>query len=146
MTEAISGIATMTSAAIELQKAVFSALSGDAALTAALGEGRIHDHAPENIAFPYLTFGRTTAHDWSTDTEVGSEHIFTIHVWSKAKGKAQVLELMELVKAVLHDNDLTLDTHRLVNLRREFEDARYNDDLSVYHGMARFRAVTEPAA
>lgn len=136
----------MTSAAIELQKAVFSALSADAALVAALGGARIYDHAPANAVFPYLTFGRTTVHDWSTDTDSGSEHFFTVHAWSKARGKTEVLALIERVKGALHDAALALDTHRLVNLRREFEDARFNDDLSVYHGMVRFRAVTEPVA
>lgn len=135
----------MTSAAIELQKAVFSALSADAALVAALGGARIYDHAPANAVFPYLTFGRTTVHDWSTDTDGGSEHFFTVHAWSKAKGKSEVLALIERVKAVLHDANLVLATHHLVNLRCEFDDARFNDDLSVYHGMVRFRAVTEPA-
>lgn len=134
----------MTSAAIELQKAVLSALAGDAALTAAMGGARIHDHAPANVAFPYLTFGRSTVYDWSTDTELGNEHIFTIHVWSKEKGKAQTLRLMELAHAALHDRELALSGYHLVNLREEFREARYNDDHAVYHGIMRFRAVTEP--
>lgn len=134
----------MTSAAIELQKAVFTALETDAALTAELGEGRIHDHAPASIAFPYLTFGRSTLHDWSTDTELGNEHIFTVHVWSKEKGKSQTLRIMELARAALHDRPLALSGHRLVNLRQEFQEARYNEDHAVYHGLLRFRAVTEP--
>lgn len=136
----------MKSAAIELQKAVFAALSGNASLTAALGGSRIHDHAPANVAFPYITFGRTTVHDWSTGTEDGSEHIFTIHVWSKAKGKSQALEIMDIAGAALHDADLTLAGHTLVNLRREFEEVRFDDDLAVHHGLVRFRAVTEPDA
>ena len=135
----------MTSAAIELQKAVLTALSADAALGILMGEVRIHDHAPADVVFPYLTFGRTTVHDWSTDTEIGSEHIFTIHAWSKVKGKGEVLALAATVKSVLADADLELDGHLLINLRFEFEDVRYNDDLSVYHAMVRFRAVTEPA-
>lgn len=135
----------MTSAATELQKAIFAALSGSAPLTAAMGESRIHDHAPAHVAFPYITFGRTTIHDWSTSTEDGTEHIFTVHVWSKEKGKAQALEIIEIARTVLHDTDLALEDHRLVNLRREFEEVRYDDDQAVYHGLIRFRAVTEPA-
>lgn len=134
----------MVGAAIELQKAVFAALSANAALTGALGASRIHDHAPANVAFPYLTFGRTTAFDWSTSTEEGVEHIFTIHVWSKTQGKAQALAIMEIVKTALHDTELTLEGYRLVNMRREFEEVRFDDDLAVYHGLLRFRAVTEP--
>lgn len=133
----------MGAPAVELQKAILDALAGDAALTAMVGS-RILDHAPANVAFPYLTFGRTSLYDWSTGTEIGTEHLFTIHVWSKAKGKKETLDLMELVKARLHDGGLALAGHRLVNLRLEFAEARHDEDLAVHHGLLRFRAVTEP--
>ncbi|MEP9388781.1 DUF3168 domain-containing protein [Mesorhizobium sp. KR9-304] len=132
------------SSAAELQKAIFEALGANGALTALVG-ARIHDHAPANVAFPYLTFGRTSIYDWSTGTESGSEQLFTLHVWSKGKGKKEVLEIMELARATLHDAALELEGHRLVNLRLEFSEARYDEDLSVHHGLLRFRAVTEPA-
>lgn len=133
----------MISAALELQRAVFAALSGDTELVAVLGAGRIHDHAPANLAFPYITFGRSSVYDWSTGTEDGNEHIFTLHVWSKADGKTQALEIMAHARRVLHDTNLAMTEHRLVNLREEFEEARYNDDHAVYHGVLRFRATTE---
>jgi hypothetical protein len=135
----------MSSAAIALRKAVFATLSASSELTARLGGNRIHDHAPANVPFPYLTFGLTSMQDWSTGTEDGNEHIFTVHVWSKAKGLSETLELMEAVRTVLHDASLSLQGHHLVNLRREFEEARFDDDLVVHHGILRFRAVTEPA-
>jgi hypothetical protein len=133
----------MPAPAAELQKAVFDALGADAALAALIG-ARIFDHAPANVAFPYITFGRTSFYDWSTGTESGAEQLFTLHVWSKEKGKQQTLQIMEIARARLHDAALTLDEHHLVNLRLEFSEARYDEDLSVYHGLLRFRAVTEP--
>ena len=133
----------MPAPAAELQKAVFDALAGDVALSALVGQ-RIHDHAPANVAFPYITFGRTSLYDWSTGTESGTEQLFTLHVWSKAKGRKEVLEIMEIARARLADAALELDEHQLVNLRLEFSEARYDEDLSVYHGLLRFRAVTEP--
>lgn len=136
----------MSSAALELQKAVFSALAGDAALAAALGgTARIHDHAPASVAFPYLTFGRLETSDWSTATEDGHEHVFTVHAWSKARGKAQVLAIMAAIGDVLHDAAPGLAGHHLVNLRLEFEEVRFDDDIDVHHGLMRFRAATEPA-
>lgn len=133
----------MPAPATELQKAVFDALAGEAALTALVGQ-RIHDHAPANVAFPYITFGRTSLYDWSTGTESGTEQLFTLHVWSKAKGRKEVLEIMEIARARLADAALALDEHHLVNLRLQFSEARHDEDLSVYHGLLRFRAVTEP--
>lgn len=133
----------MTAPANELQKAIFEALSDDTALTALLGGARIFDHSPASIAFPYITFGRTSIYDWSTGTESGSEQLFTLHVWSKAKGKKETQDIMELAKTRLHDQALALDGHALVNCRLEFAEARYDEDLAVYHGLLRFRAVTE---
>jgi len=134
----------MTSAANELQKAVFARLSAEAALTALLDGAKIYDHAPANVAFPYITFGHTSLYDWSTATESGTEQLFTLHVWSKAKGKKEALDIMAVAERLLHDVALPLDGHALVNCRLEFSEARYDDDLAVYHGLLRFRAVTEP--
>lgn len=135
----------MTAAAIEVQKAVFAALQGDAALAAALGGARVYDHAPAHAPFPYITFGRSSSSDWSTASEDGAEHVFSVHVWSRARGKSEVAAIMERVRERLHDADLALAGHVLVNLRHAFDDIRYDDDHDVYHGAMQFRAVTEPA-
>ncbi|HWB46503.1 MAG TPA: DUF3168 domain-containing protein [Hyphomicrobiaceae bacterium] len=135
----------MSSAALSLQQAIFASLTADAALTALLGGPRIYDGAPQGSAFPYLTFGQSTARDWSTATDDGKEHIFTIHVWSRTRGTSEAQAIMDAVRAALHDQPLTLDGHRLVNLRAEFSDSRRDPDGQTMHGMVRFRAVTEPA-
>lgn len=133
----------MASAAVELQKAILKALRGDATLTLLLGGDKFFDHTPASVTFPYITFGRTSVYDWSTATEVGSEHLFTLHIWSKAKGRKEALDIMELAEQALHDRALTLNGHRLINLRLEFSEVRFDDDQSVYHGLLRFRAAVE---
>jgi hypothetical protein len=133
----------MTSPAAELQKAVFAALANDAALLGALGGAKIYDDAPVHAGFPHITFGLTSVYDWSTSTESGTEQLFTLHVWSKAHGKAEALKIMEAARAVLDDAALTLDGHHLVSLRFDFAEVRFEDDLIVYHGLLRFRALTE---
>ena len=135
----------MAAPAIELQKAVFDALKGNADLEQEIA-GRIFDHAPANVDFPYITFGRTSIYDWDTATESGTEQLFTLHIWSKAKGKKEALEIMELAKQALGDVPLELASHHLVNLRLEFAEARYDEDLLVHHGLLRFRAVIEHQA
>ena len=134
----------MTAAAADLQKALFEALKGDAALVSALGGAKLFDHAPASVAFPYVTFGRTGIYDWSTSTESGTEQLFTLHVWSKARGKAETLAIMEIVRRRL-GGALALDGRHLVNLTFEFAEARFDEDLSVYHGLLRYRAVIEEA-
>lgn len=134
----------MPSAAWALQKAMYAALTANAAVTALLGGPHIYDDVPRGTDLPYLTFGLSTERDWSTGGEEGDEHIVTLHVWSQAAGRKETHEIIGAVRAALHDQLLTLADHRLVNLRHEFSDARREPDGETYHGIVRLRAVTEP--
>lgn len=134
----------MISGTSELQKAVFSVLSGDAALGGLLGGARIYDAAPDNAAFPYVTFGRISTTDWSTATERGSEHFVTLHCWSRGKGKKQALAIADAVVACLDDAALPLDGHHLVSLSFLGSETAYDDRFLATRGVVRFRAVTEP--
>ncbi len=134
----------MASASFALQKALFARLTADAGVTALLGGARVYDEVPSRAEFPYVAFGQTTERDWSTGTELGAEHVVTLHVWSRAAGRKESDEIMDAVKAALHYASLTLTGHRLVNLRHEFSDARRETDGESYHGVTRYRAVTEP--
>lgn len=136
----------MAHSSAELQTTIVQALSADPAVTALLGGPKIFDHAPERVRFPYLTLGRTAVIDWSTGTEDGDEHILTLHVWSRGGSKAEVYQIMDTVSTKLQDATLPLDSHRLVNLRLQFAEARREPDSPTYHGILRFRAVTEPLA
>src|SRR5262245_39109584 len=135
----------MSSASWSLQQSVFAALTADSALTSLLGGARIYDDVPQGTGLPYLTLGQSTERDWSTGTEDGNEHILTLHVWSNARGKKQAHDIIAAVRSALHDQPLTLTGHRLVNLRHEFSEARRDPDGEAIHGIARFRAVTEPS-
>lgn len=136
----------MTAAAADLQKAIFAALLADSGLVATLGGGKVFDHAPASAAFPYVTFGRASVYDWNTSTETGTEQLLTLHVWSKARGKKETLDIMERVRLALDGAPLELEGRHLIDLRLDYSEARYDDDLDVYHGQLRFRAVTEDAA
>jgi hypothetical protein len=135
----------MAAPAAELQNAIFATLGADAALIAALGANRIFDRPPANVVFPYIGFGRTSVYDWTTGAEKETEQLFTLHIWSKAKGDKETLEIMELARARLDDTSLTLDGGLSVKIRLEFAEPRYDEDLAVHHGLLRFRAVTETA-
>ncbi len=135
----------MNLAALELQKAVFAALAGDSGLVSALGGQKLHDLTPARTSYPYISFGPASMHDWSTDTEDGSEHFFTLHVWSARRGKSEALTLMDRIDKALHDTAPELAALRLVSLRRDGSEIRFDEDLSVHLGSMRFRAVIEPA-
>ncbi|RWQ04590.1 DUF3168 domain-containing protein [Mesorhizobium sp.] len=136
----------MTAPAAALQKALFQALDADGSLSAALGGAKLFDHVPENIPFPYVAFGRTSVYDWVTGREKDAEQLFTLHFWSKSEARKEVLDVMDMVSARLQDAALALDEHHRVNLRLEFTEVRYDEDLSACHGLLRFLAVTEENA
>ncbi len=135
----------MNAASAELQKAVWNRLVGDAELVALLGGVRVFDTVPVGTPFPYLTFGRETVSDWSTATELGSEHLFSLHVWSRERGRKEVQAITAHVQALLHEASLVLAGYRLVNLRFRGGEQGFVDELRVVQGTLRFRAVTEPA-
>jgi hypothetical protein len=131
-------------ASFALQRGVYQALAGSLDLTTLLGGVRVYDHAPQSAPYPFITVGQSAVRDWSTGTEDGAEHNLTLHVWSRSGGKKQVQEIIETIKDVLHDQPLTLSDHHLVNLRHEFSEARLDPDGDTFHGIVRYRAVTEP--
>lgn len=136
----------MTHPSAELQTTIFRTLTSDPALLAMLGGPKIFDRVPERVNYPYLTLGRTSVVDWSTGTEAGAEHILTLHVWAKGGGKMETYQIMDQVSNKLHDAPLAVTGHFLVNLRLQFAEARQEPDSATYHGILRFRAVTEPLA
>jgi hypothetical protein len=128
-----------------LQQSVFGALAADTALTALLGPGRVFDDVPQGTPLPYVTLGPLATQDWSTGSEHGSEHIFTVHVWSGAAGKKQAHEILGAIRAALHDQPLAVAGHTLINLRHERSEVRRASDGDTILGTVRFRAVTEPS-
>ncbi|MGF7160272.1 hypothetical protein FHS85_001895 [Rhodoligotrophos appendicifer] len=132
------------SAALALQKALFSHLSGQAEMISLLGEAGILDDVGEPQGFPYVTIGEIRSSDWSTQTRKGHEHQVTLHIWSRAKGRHETQEIMGALDSALEEDLPALDGYRLVNLRPVFWHALRDPDGRTYHGVMRVRAVTEP--
>ena len=129
----------------DLQQSVYNFLINDATITNMLGGQSVYDDVPQRAGFPYITFGQSTVRDWSTGTEPGNEHMLSLHIWSKAAGKKQTYEIIDAICTGLHDNSLQLVDHHLVNFRCEFSEARRTVDGEKFHGIVRYRAVTEPS-
>ena len=132
------------SAAWDLQKGIYEALSGDATLIGLLGGASIFDRVPQDAGFPYVTLGQTLDRDWSTGSEDGREHILTFHVFSRSGGTKQTQAVIAAIDDALKAAPIAIPGHALVNLRFEFADARRDPDGETMHGILRYRAVTEP--
>jgi hypothetical protein len=135
----------MSTGGWSLQKAIFAALSADDALASLLGDPpRVYDDPPIGVELPYVQIGDGSEADWSTASDSGSEHQLTIHVWSRAGGRMEARAILSAIYGALHEAGLTLEGNRLVNLRFALSQVWRETDGETYHGVARYRAVTEP--
>jgi len=136
----------MTSPVLALRRAILDAASADAQLRALMGGSlRLYDEPPRGAEPVYALFGDVTAADWSTDHDRGHEQTLSLVVWSERGGARTALMVADRFFALLDDAALSLDGHRLVNLRvTELASGRDKDS-----GLARvtvsLRAVTEVA-
>jgi hypothetical protein len=116
---------------------------GDATLTGMLGAANIFDDAPREAQPPYVTFGDLQSRDWSTNLDHGFEHVVVINVWSTQRGAREALAIADRVRDLLDDQPLTLDDHRLINLRFAQMETRRDNNARISRASLRFRAVTE---
>lgn len=135
----------MTIASLALRRSLHQSLAGHAPLVAVLGGPHVYDEAPRGAAFPYVTLGDAEVSDWSTGSSTGQEHRLTLHVWSRQGGQAEAHIIAGEIIAALEDVPLDPAGHRLVNLRFATADIRREADGRTWHGLVRFRVVTEPA-
>jgi hypothetical protein len=135
----------MSTAAAALRAAIHDTLSADGALTALLGGAKVYDEPPKAAVFPYVTLGEARVANFAAGDDPGEEHQLTLHVWSRQGGHREAHLVTGALMQALDDTPLTLDAHRLVNLRFALADVRREADGRTYHALVRFRAVTEPA-
>lgn len=133
----------MMDADLALQKALYARLA-DSADLAVLVATRIYDNVPGDTGFPYLTLGDAQVEDWSVGEATGAEHRLTFNAYTRGGGRAEAKAILGAVNAALHDAELTLEGHRLVNLRFLSAETMREADGATWRGAIRFRAVTEP--
>jgi len=131
----------------ELFAAIYAALNGDAALTTLLGGSYVFNGVPDGTRAPYIDIGDDTATDYSGTVIDAQEHTITLHTWTEQpvagqSAKAVLMAVMARVRAVLHEASLPMSAGALCNLRQEFRQTMRDPDGISWHGVQRFRAVT----
>ena len=122
-----------------LQKAVYTRLTGDATLMALITG--VYDDVPEDSTYPYCVIGEESAINSGTKTVDAVEHSLSLHVWSRYRGLYEIKTIMERIYTLLHDYDLSVTDVSFINLRQEFETTIVDADGITRHGIIRFRAV-----
>lgn len=128
-----------------LLEALRVALLADAGVQVALGDtARVYDEPPADVVFPYVTLGRMESRAVDASATDALEHAVTLHVWSRYGGRAEALDVIGAMRAVLHNAALTVEGRKLVLLFAVFADVFRSGDGRTTHGVLRLRAVTEP--
>ena len=128
-----------------LQQALLTQLKANADLALLLGNPlRVYDEPPADIVYPYVSLGRSETRPWGGLDGERLEHVLSLTVVSVFGGSEEAKAVMALVRLSLHGAALSLDGHRLINLRVTYADLFKAADWRSTYGVLRLRAVTEP--
>jgi hypothetical protein len=123
-----------------LQQAVYSRLSGDAAL-ATMGAA-VYDEVPQDAAYPYITLGDVTETSNDTMGRTGRDVTLTIHIWSQYPGSKQAKEVYGRLDELLDRWTPTVTGWNAVQMQQEFFESFRDPDGITRHGVARYRIHT----
>ncbi|MGV3649843.1 MAG: DUF3168 domain-containing protein [Devosia sp.] len=143
----------MTDASLELCTAMLAALQAASAVTDLVGS-RIYDRAPdrqsaatENVPFPYISLGPTTAVPDDIDCMDGEEITVQLDIWSSgagaAWGSAECRKIAGALKRALHGVELTLADNAVVSVAWELTRILDDPDPTIKHGVVQFTAIVE---
>ena len=132
-------------AELALRSAIRSAALNDPVITAAVN-GSVYDGAPRDAIFPFVTFGDVSLRDWSTGSDRGLEHQFTLEIWSLQPGNGETLNIGDRLLTFLLSATLKLQGFQLIDLRFVSFEARREANGRFAKGRMRFRAITEENA
>lgn len=132
-----------------LQTAIYSALTGDAALMALVNG--VYDQVPQDdidasvaANYPYVVIHGQQLNNNDTDTEEGFDGTVTIHTWSQSYGNKESYEVMQAVYRALHRVNLSVVGYGLSTIHQEYSELMRDPDGITRHGVQRFRVILEP--
>jgi hypothetical protein len=126
-----------------LTDAMRTALLAHAPLRALLGGGHVHEERPRGGREPMVLFETIETRDWSTADQKAHEHFVGLAVRTNSRSRRLAQQILDEIEAVLDGAGLSLDGHRLVNLRIVFWSVVRQGET--FGASVRFRAATEPA-
>lgn len=129
----------------KLQLAVYTALTGNAALTAALpaGANSITAFAAPGLAVPYIVIAETAGTAFDTQGSRGRDSRVGIEIYSRAPGGAEARELLDLASAALETTPLVITGHSVVLQDVAGTRCVQEADGQTYRGMLELRVISE---
>jgi hypothetical protein len=133
----------MSDPSLELQIAIVTALKGETGLSG-LVDDRIFDRVPPDAEVPYISFGPDQVLSDDAECLDAFEMFPQIDIWSRAVGRAEAKAIAGVVRAALHDAELTLSVDfRLVEIRHQSTRYLTDPDGVTSHAAMTFRALVD---
>ncbi len=134
----------MPTALLEIQKAVYAKLTGDATLMSKITG--VFDAVPQNQAFPYIVIGDGTEITWDhMGGKRGYEVTMTLHIWSRYNGYAEALGILAELNRLLDRAVLVVAGFATVQCAYEWSMPSRDPDGITRHLPARYRLLVEVA-
>lgn len=128
----------------EIQKALYSKLTGNAALMSAING--VYDRPAQGYDdFPYVTIGEMVSVDFSGGECVGYDTTVTIHVWSRTDDRGETKQIQGLITGVLNRADLSFTDYSQIDCLKIDSTTMLDPDGETWHGVQTFNITTEEA-
>lgn len=121
-----------------LQIAIFSLLNADDTLMQQVSG--IYDFVPDDAAYPFITLGENNVSDWSNAENQGTQHQFSLRIFSRNSGRKEAANIMEQLVMLLHQG-VSISGHELAFLRVISSNIILLDDGRTYRGTLNFRCL-----
>lgn len=128
----------------ELQKLLFTTLTGNSGIMAIAGG--VYDRVPADQykgKTAYISFGPSDVVEDGADCIASGEHTFQLDVWSKAVGQVEAKRLVFLIYKALHEQSLALTENALAEIRIDFRRVFADPDGLTSHGVVTVTAFIE---
>lgn len=129
------------SAALEIQKAVYSALTADITLMGKITG--VFDEVPPGQALPYVVLGDTTEVPESDFVKKGYENTITLHIWSEYPGFKEAKEILADLNRILDRAILSITGFNTVYCKYDFSETLETSDGKYRHIPVRYRILVK---
>lgn len=134
------------SASSELQKLIRDTLKASESVMGLVNE--VYDSVPANpwgSKGAYLSFGPTDVVEDDAECIIGGSHTVQIDCWTRSVGSVHCKQIVDAVKAALHEQDLELTNYGLVQMRVTMRRVFRDPDGLTTHGVVTVEAdIEEP--
>jgi hypothetical protein len=95
----------MSDYVLAVMESIYSALTS---ASPQITGGRVYDHVPQDVTFPYVAIGTPDSVPDDTRTDSGIRTAFDLHVYSQYRGQEEALQVMSQIYDVFHGVSLSV--------------------------------------